>query len=313
VLTIRGERWFPDDASFADQMSEHWGDWYCDSEIGRLRAVLMRRPGPEIDVVTDDNYAEFRWKAAMDPDLARKQHDALADVYREHGVAVHYVAEQRRDRPNAVYTRDQVLMTPEGAIVCRLGIAARRGEERGVARQLAELGVPIVRTINGDGIFDGACALWVDRRTVIIGSGARANASGVAQVVHELRNQGVETIIPFQIPFGHAHLDGLMNLADRDKAVLFPWQVPYDVVTPLIERGFTVIEADDAEEVKTKFACNFVALEPSRVVAPAGADRTHAKMREAGIDVITVELDELMKGWGAVHCMTAFLNREPVG
>jgi N-dimethylarginine dimethylaminohydrolase len=312
MLNVRGERWFPDEATFADQMEEHWGDWFCDSEIGRLHAVLMRRPGAEIDGVTAENYADVRWNAPMNQEQARKEHDSLADIYREHGIAVHYIDEQRVDRPNALYVRDQVFMTPEGAIVCRLGISARRGEERGVARQLAELGVPIVRTINGDGIFDGACAMWVDPTTVILGSGARANASGLAQVEHELRNQGVTDFIRFQIPYGHAHIDGLLNIADRDKAVLFPWQVPYDVVAPLRDRGFDIIEADDPDEVKEKFACNFVALEPGKVVAPAGADKTHAKMRDAGIEVITVGLDQIMNGWGAVHCMTAFLKRDAV-
>ena len=50
-------------------------------------------------------------------------------------------------------------MTPEGAIVCRPGISARRGEERFAAQTLSKLGVPIIRTINGGGIFDGACAM----------------------------------------------------------------------------------------------------------------------------------------------------------
>jgi arginine deiminase len=35
-------------------------------------------------------------------------------------------------------------------------------------------------------------------------------------------------------------------------------------------------------------------------------------MRDSGIEVLTVELDQIMNGWGAVHCMTAFLKREPV-
>lgn len=170
-VKVQGERWFPSETKFSDEMKNLWGNWYCDSEIGKLRDVLLRRPGKEIEIVNESNYSEFRWKAPMNVEIARQEQDNLAQIYRNNGVRVHYVQEQRDDRPNAMYMRDLVFMTPEGAIVCRPGIAARRGEERYAAKALSDLGVPIVRTINGEGFFDGACAMWVDRHTVILGSG----------------------------------------------------------------------------------------------------------------------------------------------
>lgn len=309
-VTIRGERWFPSEKSFADEMASCWGDWYCDSEVGALRTVLMHRPGPEIDAVTDPSVVRF--KALMDPEKARAQHDALAEVYRSHGVEVHYVEGGRLDRPNALFMRDQVLMTPEGAIVCRPAMEARRGEERFAAETLARLGVPIVKTISGEGVFEGACLLWLDRETVIVGTGSRANASGVAQVERELRDQGVTTFLPFQIPYGHAHLDGIMNVADRKTVMVFPWQVPYDVCKPLLDRGFTLVENPYVEEVKVSFGINFVALAPGKVVMPAGNPRTRELLEGAGVTCIEVDLSEIIKGWGAVHCMTAFLRRDPV-
>ncbi len=39
----------------------------------------------------------------MDPDKARAQQDALADIYKQHGVKVHYVEEAREDRPNSLF------------------------------------------------------------------------------------------------------------------------------------------------------------------------------------------------------------------
>jgi arginine deiminase len=35
-------------------------------------------------------------------------------------------------------------------------------------------------------------------------------------------------------------------------------------------------------------------------------------MREAGVEVIELDLEELKKGWGSVHCMTGFLKRKLV-
>jgi arginine deiminase len=58
-------------------------------------------------------------------------------------------------------------------------------------------------------------------------------------------------------------------------------------------------------------ALNFVALEPGKIIIPRGNNSaTVRQMQQEGIEVIPVEIDELMKGAGAIHCMTAFLKRD---
>ena len=128
IDAIPGERWFPKETNFEEDMPLYWGDWGVASEVDTLKAVLMRRPGKEIE---NFNAKEVRFSdEPVDVELMRAQHDAVADIYRQHGVKVYYVEEQREDRPNAIFCRDLVFMTPEGAILTRPGMAARRGEER---------------------------------------------------------------------------------------------------------------------------------------------------------------------------------------
>ncbi len=311
-IKVQGERWFPSEDSFAQEMEKLWGNWYVDSEVGTLRAVLMRRPGKEIEGITAENYAEYRFRAPINPEKARQQQDNLADIYRAHGVEVHYVENQRIDRPNAMYMRDLMFMTPEGAIVCRPAFPARRGEEKAVAQALANLGVPIIKTINGDGYFEGACAMWVDRETVIIGTSSRANEAGARQVEAELRNIGVTNIIRTQIPYGSIHLDGYMNIVDKKKILVFPWHMTYDCAKELLDRGFKILEAGNIKEVKQGMALNIVAIEPGKVVMPAGNPETKEILENEGIKVIEVEMDEIMNGWGSLHCMTVFLRRDPI-
>jgi arginine deiminase len=311
-VKVQGERWFPSETSFADELKDLWGNWYCDSEVGRLRAVLMHRPGIEIEGITEENFAEFRFRAPMNPVRARRQQDQLAEIYRAHGVEVHYVDGQRDDKPNAMFMRDLLFMTPEGAIVCRPAIPARRGEEKAVARTLATLGVPIIKTINGDGFFEGASAMWVNRETVVIGTGSRTNESGALQVERELRNIGVKNVIRTQIPYGSIHLDGYMNMADRNKLVIFPWHTTYDCMKQLLDLGIELIELPYIDELKQGMSLNFVAIAPGKVVMPTGNPLTKDLLLQNGIEVIEVEMDEIINGWGAIHCMTAFLNRDPI-
>ena len=181
-----GEKWFADPSSFEENLVSVWGRrWSVSSEVGKLRAVLLRRPGKEIEIVKNPD--DWRWKDVMEPQKARDQHDSMAEVYRSSGADVFYVEEQREDRPNALFMRDNVLGTPEGAIVCRQATAFRRGEEQAVAKALAKIGCPIVRTISGKGVFEGACGIWIDRETIVLGTGVRSNDEGVRQVDDVLR------------------------------------------------------------------------------------------------------------------------------
>ena len=304
----KGEQWFADEGQFAEQITDYWGDWGCASEVSPLRAVMLRRPGAEIEAVTDP--AQWRWLDRMDPGKARAQHDALADAYRASGARVVLVEEMRPDRPNALFMRDSVFMTPEGAIVARHAMPFRRGEERYAAATLAYAGVPIVRTVSGTGVFEGACAMWVDRQTVILGTGVRCNAEGARQVSESLRNMGVTEILPFQIPYGHAHVDGLMNILDHNLCMVFAWQVPHEIVMALKRRGFEVVEAPSIAEVKDGGGMNWVAVAPRKILLPKGNPVTRKFLESKDVEVIEVDVSELQKGWGAIHCMSVFLKRD---
>jgi N-dimethylarginine dimethylaminohydrolase len=272
----------------------------------------MHRPGKEVEGITDANYSQYRFRAPIDPERARNQQDNLAKLYQSHGIKVFYVEDQREDRPNAMFLRDLVFMTPEGAIICRPAFQARRGEERAVAATLAHLGVPIIKTINGDGYFEGACAMWIDRETVVIGIGSRSNEAGCRQVEAELRNIGVSHIIRTQIPYGSIHLDGYMSMVDKKKMLVFPWHIAYDCAKSLLDMGITLLEASDIHEVKQGMAMNLVTLAPGKVIMPSGNPVTQGILEDAGIEVASIEINEIMNGWGALHCMTVFLRRDPV-
>ncbi len=303
--------WLALETSMKDELAEYWGgDWGCDSEVGTLKAVLLRRPGKEIEKVKDPQ--ECRWLDVMDAEKARREHDSLAELYRSQGVKVHYVEKMRDDRPNALFMRDSVLMTPQGAIVGRQAMACRRGEERYAAEALALLGVPIVRTISGEGIFETACCLWVDAGTVIIGTGNRANKEGAQQVEQVLRSLDVEHFLYLQIPHGYAHIDSIITFIAEKTAVVDPARLPRNVGTGLEKRGFDLLEAPSPQETR-ELALNFVALAPGSIMMASGFPETRKFLEDHGIKVSLIDITELRKGWGSLHCLTAVLKREPIG
>ena len=293
-----------------EDMASTWGDWGVSSEIGRLHAVLLRRPGPELDAVTDFDAMQMR--SDLSPDRVREQHDALADAYRAAGVVVHYVERGRIDKPNAMFVRDLMLMTPEGAIVTRPASTVRAGEERLVAEALAQLGVPILMSVHGSGTFEGADVIWVDEHLCFLAEGLRTNEEGADQVERMLREIGVADVVRVGLPHGAMHLDGLLAILDRDLAVVWPRRTPFKVVDTLRKRGFTFIEVDDEQEAQDCLPMNFVALAPGEILMPAGGTAMRQKYEAAGVRCHVVDIGECIKAGGGIHCMTGFLKRDAV-
>jgi arginine deiminase len=64
-----------------------------DSEVGRLRQVILHRPGLELSRLTPDNAADLLFDDVLWADRAREEHDAFAHLLRDSGVTVHLFAD----------------------------------------------------------------------------------------------------------------------------------------------------------------------------------------------------------------------------
>ena len=63
------------------------------SEVGRLRTVLLHRPGPELKRLTPRNNADLLFDGLPWVARAQEEHDAFADALRDHDVEVLYLTE----------------------------------------------------------------------------------------------------------------------------------------------------------------------------------------------------------------------------
>ena len=301
-----GEGWRPRTTSLNQEMGPVWGDWGAESECTPLRAVLLHLPGKEVESLADPD--EVQMLSPIEVDLMRQQHAALAEAYRQAEVHVHYVTPAVTPPPNTMFVRDLFFMTPEGAILARPASTVRAGEERHVARRLADLGVPIIRTVRGKGTFEGADALWLDENTVLLASGLRTNEEGANQVEQALEEMDVE-VIRVELPYGTMHLLGTLNFADRNLAVAWPRRVPFKAVHSLRKRDFEVLWLPDEQEAIKGMALNFVTLKPRHIVMPANCPKTSSVYKASGIKCVEVDISELIKAAGGIGCLTGILKR----
>jgi N-dimethylarginine dimethylaminohydrolase len=309
VAACGGEGWSPRVLPLSQEIGDLWGHCGIAAEWTRLKKVLLHRPGSEI-IAADHNAVQML--EPVDLAQAQSQHDDMADAYRRAGVSVHYVEPTATPTPNQMFIADLMFMTPEGAILARPASTVRAGEERWVARRLADMGVPIIRSVRGRGTFEGADAAWLDPQTVMLGRGLRTNDEGAAQVTASLNEMGVE-VVQIDLPYGTMHMMGMMRIVDKDLALAWPKRLVHRGVDALKARGYRVAFIPDEEEAAHKSAFNIVVLGPREILMAANAPNLQAFYEELGIQCHPVDVSELRKAAGAIGCLTGIVERERLG
>jgi len=291
-------------------MSEGYG---AQSMVGRLRRVVMRRPGEEMAAADP---ARWHYAAAIDLEAARAAHDAFADALRGWDVEVLYHEEPLPDHADSVFVFDPALVTDRGTILLSMGKELRRGEEEPLGRTLQACGVPIHGRLVGAARCEGGDTMWMDHDTLAVGRGFRTNAEGVQQLRELLAPLGV-TVLDYDLPFFSGpeaclHLLSLISPVDWDLAVAYPPLMPTAFWAELRSRGMRLLEVPEEEFVSTQ-ATNVLCVAPRRVVMLAGSPVTQGLLEEAGCEVVTIPGEPLsFKTEGGPTCLTRPVWRDPV-
>ena len=306
-----------------ERLQRLWGrEWGCDNDVGRLRAVLMHRPGDEFSIIDRDRRIEeigsygdleagWYWQSEEIPTLAelQAQHDHLAETLRAEGVEVIYLEGVEGGRFKSVYTRDSSFAVRGGAIVTRLAPRMRHGEELAVSRTLGGLGMPILRTVHGTGMIEGGSFAWLNSKTAVVGRGIRVNDEGISQVAEVLRYQGVELIV-VDLRGYDIHIDGHFLMLDVDLALVWARGLPYSFLERLGQLGIRTVEMSPEDN---SWIVNGLAVSPGRVIMPRGmSDATRETLLQHGVEIIEIDYDRVQLNGGGIHCSTCPLIRDPV-
>ena len=242
-------------------------------------------------------------------EIARQQHNGILQAYQQLDIKTYLVTPPVIPSPNLIFCADLFLMTPEGAILSRPASSVRAGEERWVARRLADIGIPILRTLQGQAVFEAADVQWLNHQTLLIGRGLRTNAEAICQVSDILAGMGV-TVIPVDLPIGSMHLMGILRFLAQDMAMIWPYRLAWGAVDALKQAGYQILHLPDEVEASHKGAFNFVTLGPYQVLMPAGVPNTRKTLESHGVICHSVDVSELHKAAGGIGCLTGILERQ---
>jgi arginine deiminase len=190
--------------------------------------------------------------------------------------------------------------------------------------------------------IEGGDVLVISKDCVLIGLGERTKPQAVEKLANELfKHNAVTKVIAIELPKKRAymHLDTLMTMIDHDTfCVAFPcaddiraWQVrPSDSNEQVVVEEIADVFGAIAKELgvnKLKLihpggdyfarereqwtdASNLLAISPGKVIAYECNVNTLAKLKNKGIEVITIPGSELGRGRGGSRCMSCPVDRE---
>ncbi len=278
------------------------------SETAPLRAVLVKRPEDAFgsEAAIERSWRELAYTAPPDLDAARREHDAFVRLLEDAGAGVSFLATSPDTGLDSIYARDASIVTGDGAILCRMGKDARRGEPEAQAAAYEALGVPVIGRIEAPGTLEGGDYVWLDERTAAVGRGYRTNDEGIRQL-RALLGPDVELVV---VPLPHwrgpgdvFHLMSILSPIDEDLALVHSPLMPVPFRERLLGRGIELVEVP-AEELDA-LGCNVLAVGPRRCVMADGSPVTRRRLEAAGAEVhVFVGREICLKGQGGPTCLT---------
>lgn len=221
----------------------------------------------------------------VDVRRARAQHAKYCRTLSELGIEV--IAIPRDDvHPDSCFVEDNAVIHGGRALICRMAKESRRGEEDAVEEALREYRE--VKRATAPATVEGGDVIHLPDR-LISGVTPRTNPEGVAQMEAWL-GVPVETIID---P-GIVHLKSYVTYLGDNTMIATEAYARYPIL-----KGFTILRVPEEEG----YAANTLAIGDT-VLMPRGRPRAHAMVREAGFDVVPLDVSEFEKCEGALTCLS---------
>ncbi|MCO6417633.1 arginine deiminase family protein [Siccirubricoccus sp. KC 17139] len=282
-------------------------EWIVASETGRLREVLVCPPDHYRWLPTN-SIARRTLAGGGEADLQglQSQHRELVAALEQGGARVHLLPPQPH-LPYMAYTRDSVVVTHRGPVLCQLERPQRRGEYAHLLDWHEGQGSRFWRKSSAGTLEGGDVHILRPGLALIGASGGRTDLAGAEQLAGWLRAEGWEVRIEtFDEHF--LHLDVLFCLAAPGLAAACLDVLDPGFVAWLGAHGISCLNVP--YRAAMQLGCNILALGEGRVISAAESRDLNAALRAEGLTVLDPPLSLFTAGGGGPHCLTCPLARD---
>ncbi len=255
----------------------------------RLRHTILVPPEKEYTSV--DDLARHNFIRVPDKEKSLQQHLALRTMLADMGVKISCIPELE-GHPNSVFVRDVALCCPDGAVILRMGLDSRKGEEMWIRTAFERLDIPVIGGVEAPGTIEGGDIILAGAMA-FVGSSVRSNKLGVDQATRLLLYMGYRVrIIPVPEPF--LHLGGAMSALAPGKILCCEGVFP-----PHLLQGIDFISIQQKDFVSG----NVITVKENQVIADASNAAVIEALQKNGVDVRTIDLSTFVDGAGGPSCL----------
>ncbi|WP_445256135.1 dimethylarginine dimethylaminohydrolase family protein [Nocardioides aurantiacus] len=242
-----------------------------------------------------------------DPVRTREQWAAMVAAIEAAGASVEVLG-QLAEAPDMVYAMNLglALEREDGSphvVLSHMRYPERRMETASAERWFADHGATVQRTgRDGVGAHLEAGDAFAWRDELVVGFGPRTEELALKHLATDLgiAVRGFRIVHP-----GMYHMDLGFCPLDETRAMVCPAAFDEASAAALLDLVPEALVLTEAEAMT--FCANSVVVGRT-VVMPACPDRVRAQLEEWGFEVVVVDVGELLKGGGAVRCLTSPLD-----
>lgn len=302
---------------------------YGCEQLGRLKCVLLHRPGKALELINQNNYKQMLFDKVPDVPAYVEDHDRYRELLQNYGVDVielaDYVFKNRElmdTMANLTFLHDTAVICRHGAIISKMAFPGRRNEHIVVKEALQNMGIPtFLEFVGSDEYFEGCLLLSED--IVLVAETERHTRQAIMKFISYMTKL-FKGIIYIDVPKGrrYMHPDTVFNRVRKDLAIAYLPAVkssyfftrysaePINLLEFINKQGMDIIEVSDDEQ--RRLACSFVPLDNGVMLHyDTALDKSTCKKLESkGVELVLFHPNSMHEGGGSLRCHTLRIRRE---
>lgn len=283
------------------------------NEYSQIKEVAIRSP---LSSFIDDDKLTSEWEALRfhsKPDLKQAiiEYKYFRNLLEDDGINLIDLPSSKLLTIDSIYTRDSILISKKGLILCNMGRSSRTPEAIENFNTLKAKNYEIAGQIIAPGTLEGGDFIWIDDHHAAVGLGPRTNVEGIRQLKEILGSTVDLHIVKLPAP-NHPedvlHLMSIISPVDKDLALVYKALMPESFVSWLNGLGVNLIEVSDKEYLL--MGCNVLATSPRSIIMLEELPSVQSDLKKSGCKIRTYKGIEISrKGEGGPTCLTRPLKR----
>ncbi len=275
---------------------------FVKNSTGKLKQVLMSYP-QYLSIEPINVISKYFKDHQLDKKKIDEEFNLLVQTYQNLGIEVFFLPPSET-YPDSVFARDFGACLKDGYILGRFKHEYRKNERKAYEKKMQELNIPQLFKIH-EGYFEGGDFFFLDDKTIVIGLLERTNQIGYQEIKEHFKNQYEVLFVKSDPEF--LHLDMCFNLIDDHLALICKDAFDISFLQELQKRNIELIEVSKKDIFR--HGLNVQALGDKKVLALKKNHDINLQIKQKGYEVIELDITEILKCGGGIHCMTFPLKR----